>query len=124
MLQTLDHMHLLAFTGLGRTELDQQTKITVFVYTSFSARAFLSSCFLSCQHSYVLRILTQLFTLSSEQHYVGLVLCRQEETQPSQDSIYGFYNERKSDMVLYNQKWQPFVTRVCLVRSAHLRNKY
>lgn len=59
-------------------------------------------------------------SLSSEQHYVGLMLSRQKDHL--QDKVYAFYNEKNRDTGLYSEVWLPFVTQVCMV-SAEL-NKY
>ncbi|TMS13225.1 Semaphorin-7A [Larimichthys crocea] len=45
-----------------------------------------------------------------EQHYVGLVLSKQENNQ---DKVYGFYREKSKDKSMYSEMWLPFVTQVC-----------
>ncbi|TNN64013.1 Semaphorin-7A [Liparis tanakae] len=46
-----------------------------------------------------------------EQHYVGLVLSRQNE--PLRSRLYAFYREKNRDTGLNSDMWIPFVARVC-----------
>ncbi|XP_076600205.1 semaphorin-7A [Chaetodon auriga] len=46
-----------------------------------------------------------------EQHYVGLMLSKQEDLQ---DKVYAFYKEKNKDSALYSEMWLPFVTQVCM----------
>lgn len=55
--------------------------------------------------------------LSSEQHYVGLVLSRREDNH-LQDKVYAFYNEKNRDTGLSSEMWLPYVTQVCMVRPS------
>lgn len=56
-------------------------------------------------------------SLSTEQHYVGLVLSRPKDNH-LQDKVYAFYNERNKDTGAHSSTWLPYVTQVCMVRPA------
>ncbi|KAM7014896.1 semaphorin-7A [Tautogolabrus adspersus] len=48
---------------------------------------------------------------NKEQHYVGLVISRQE---PLQDKVFAFYKEKNRNADLYSGMWLPFVSQVCM----------